>query len=466
MQTPTTLLLTAHILFLTTVLSLLASRRGVMRVAMRCAVVVLAVMPALVVFGCDEAGVEKASEKAPAVGEQESDGPTPADPAAIKNAYQAYVAALDDLSASAITPKQLDEMARSETDEQLDRLAGDDAKLRRLLVAVREAYQQLDAVSLEIEKLKKTRDDLRVSRGDKSPAFQRVTSDLRVAEERFIIASQELHLREQAALNLYGFSTLRMYELEAIPPYRYGMRERRYQQLLKQHPHLAGKITAAYDAMVQYTLLAAEGRKPGWAVLEFRIAASPSDLEELKECFKQLDEQGPEPAEGDKLAWYPVDDVEEYIDDSRMYRAVLSWLDVLPGDEAFEENQQRVLTHFLGRGVIARGYAGRLFVLLHRDEAMAMTREQDWRVRSVALVEDDLNGPAITFELDGKGAKRMSRLSGTNIGKPMAVLIDNNVLTTPSIQTRLSNGVRITGAFTQAEADALKAAFGRAQNKP
>jgi SecD/SecF fusion protein len=50
---------------------------------------------------------------------------------------------------------------------------------------------------------------------------------------------------------------------------------------------------------------------------------------------------------------------------------------------------------------------------------------------------DQFRRPIVRFELDSKGAKRFSALTGANIQKPLAIVLDDRVESAPTIQSRI-----------------------------
>jgi preprotein translocase subunit SecD len=69
----------------------------------------------------------------------------------------------------------------------------------------------------------------------------------------------------------------------------------------------------------------------------------------------------------------------------------------------------------------------------------------------------DENGrPAISFTFNSAGAHRFGRVTQDNIGKPFAIILDNKVLSYPTIQTPILGGQgQITGNFTVQSANEL-----------
>ena len=60
--------------------------------------------------------------------------------------------------------------------------------------------------------------------------------------------------------------------------------------------------------------------------------------------------------------------------------------------------------------------------------------------------------PVVLFTLNREGARIIARLSGANIGKRLAIVLDNRVVSAPTIQSKLSASSRITGIPTMDEA--------------
>ncbi|MSO84113.1 MAG: protein translocase subunit SecD [Acidobacteria bacterium] len=68
---------------------------------------------------------------------------------------------------------------------------------------------------------------------------------------------------------------------------------------------------------------------------------------------------------------------------------------------------------------------------------------------------DENNLPAVSFTFNQDGARRFGQFTEQNIGRSLAVILDNRVFTAPTIQSRIADEGRITGSFTQQEAQDL-----------
>jgi preprotein translocase subunit SecD len=61
----------------------------------------------------------------------------------------------------------------------------------------------------------------------------------------------------------------------------------------------------------------------------------------------------------------------------------------------------------------------------------------------------DINGrPSVNFTLTRDGAARFGRVTGANVGKLLAIVLDNKVYDAPIIQSQISDRGEITGPFT------------------
>jgi preprotein translocase subunit SecD len=65
---------------------------------------------------------------------------------------------------------------------------------------------------------------------------------------------------------------------------------------------------------------------------------------------------------------------------------------------------------------------------------------------------DENNRPAVQFTLNSDGARRFGTFTGTNIGRQLAIVLDNRVYSAPRIDGRIDGDGRISGNFTQQEA--------------
>ncbi len=174
-------------------------------------------------------------------------------------------------------------------------------------------------------------------------------------------------------------------------------------------------------------------------VLEFRMApwiqgyAHASEYQignaEAKEYLAKLQREGPQPGHkrGDPWQWFPVRDKNEKLS-----------------------------------GVVVGDYAGRRFLLLSNNPSDVMLDppgNSQWLLIYARPGTDQLGKPCINFYFESRGAAIFSRLTNAHkankgTGRPgdlMAVLLDDEVYSAPSIQSTISDSGQITGNFTQQE---------------
>ena len=69
---------------------------------------------------------------------------------------------------------------------------------------------------------------------------------------------------------------------------------------------------------------------------------------------------------------------------------------------------------------------------------------------------DQNNRPAVNFRFDPSGARKFGDYTAENIGEPFAIVLDNEVISAPTIQSHIAGGSGIiTGSFTNEESTEL-----------
>ena len=72
----------------------------------------------------------------------------------------------------------------------------------------------------------------------------------------------------------------------------------------------------------------------------------------------------------------------------------------------------------------------------------------------VVMMSD--NGyPAVSFTFNAEGAKKFGQLTGANLNRQLAIVLDNTIQSAPVVQSRITKEGQITGSFTPEEARAL-----------
>ena len=68
---------------------------------------------------------------------------------------------------------------------------------------------------------------------------------------------------------------------------------------------------------------------------------------------------------------------------------------------------------------------------------------------------DRYNQPAVEFSLNAAGAKKFSKVTGENINRRLAIILDNQVMSAPNIKAQISDSGIIEGSFDIQEAEDL-----------
>jgi preprotein translocase subunit SecD len=76
-------------------------------------------------------------------------------------------------------------------------------------------------------------------------------------------------------------------------------------------------------------------------------------------------------------------------------------------------------------------------------------------LRGASPTIDENNRPAVRFLLTGDGARKFGKVTGENINRLLAIILDGRVQSAPRIEGRITDEGRITGSFTSDEVSDL-----------
>jgi preprotein translocase subunit SecD len=76
-------------------------------------------------------------------------------------------------------------------------------------------------------------------------------------------------------------------------------------------------------------------------------------------------------------------------------------------------------------------------------------------LRNARPTLDENNRPAVSFSLNAEGARKFGAFTQANINRQLAIVLDGRIYSAPNIQSRIDSEGRITGTFTQQEAQDL-----------
>lgn len=214
-----------------------------------------------------------------------------------------------------------------------------------------------------------------------------------------------------------------------------------------EFPHLAESIdalVAAHDAYAakRTTLDDPEDLKRllrGAGVLEFHIAVRDSRPEGINpdQLRVQLSEGGPTAAESTVAGWFRINDLKQ-------------WYDTDQDRLALEADP---VTFFRSRDLVAAEWQESIYLLLYTSPSKSLVHspDQQWTMERVSRTADQMGRPAVAFSLDQNGGTQMGRLTGANVQEKMAIVLDGQVYSAPTLQSQISGSGQITGSFSQAE---------------
>ena len=170
----------------------------------------------------------------------------------------------------------------------------------------------------------------------------------------------------------------------------------------------------------------------GAGVLEFRIASTGLNPDESR-LRAELRAGGPKSVKSGEFAWFKINKLESWYESAEE-------LEALNGDAAAYFKTRR--------GLVAEAYDGEIYLLLYTTPTASLVAGVgDWKVAGARPTSDELGRPAIAFNMDESGAQRMRQLTGDNKQRPMAVLLDDEVYTAPTIESEIGKSGQITGNF-------------------
>jgi preprotein translocase subunit SecD len=76
-------------------------------------------------------------------------------------------------------------------------------------------------------------------------------------------------------------------------------------------------------------------------------------------------------------------------------------------------------------------------------------------LRNAKPTLDEYNKPAVSFSLNSDGQKKFGAATSANIGRSLAIVLDNRVMSAPRIDSAIYGDGRIYGSFTQQQASDL-----------
>lgn len=173
----------------------------------------------------------------------------------------------------------------------------------------------------------------------------------------------------------------------------------------------------------------------------------------------------------DSLAYVGLTDDQKRIkfEKENPFTAILSKGVTQDGRIYCSEIDRKAIIDLLARVDVKPIYEGEMSIVFSRpikDEKggnfyevffLNATPELTGKYITDATAENRDGQPKVTMQMDEEGARMWARVTGANVGKQIAVVLDNVVYTAPNVQNKIEGGnSEITGSKDMAEANLLK----------
>ncbi len=175
----------------------------------------------------------------------------------------------------------------------------------------------------------------------------------------------------------------------------------------------------------------------GAGVLNFRIAAQPGELLDEARLRRELKERGRDAVQSTVARWFPIHKVEEWFKTTEQFRNL----------------RDNPAAYFASTyGLVGEERDGVFYVLLKDEPGVRLTQSEGaWALDAAAQSMDQLGRPAVLFRMNERGAVLLGELTERNIGRQMAVVLDDKVYSAPRINSRISDSGIIEGNFNPQE---------------
>jgi SecD/SecF fusion protein len=372
--------------------------------------------------------------------------------------------ALDDLlsqiAATELTESKLDQALRLSDDRwnaSLDKLSGGLDRRRELLVAARAAMIDHSLKTQEYKDAQAGGADATTlaTLVDRAGAAAEAFDKARDLVMKSVLSASEvsniLQLSNEPRFLANERAKTKAERNITIP----GDRDQAIKALREKHPEATDQIDHVLQVFAEYEkegsgVLDAQDlirTVKGAGVLSFRITVDPltaatgntvADEPRLRE---ELRKRGPANVRSTEARWYKVNKIHNWYDSVDQYQYL----------------QQNPEGFFASRGYVGDIYNGEYYLLAWDKRGLRLTQDEgDWSVASAYEDRDHKSGrPAIAFVMDSRGSQLLGELTAepSKTHEKMAVLLDDQVYTAPSLQSSISRSGQITGDFSQEELD-------------
>lgn len=211
-------------------------------------------------------------------------------------------------------------------------------------------------------------------------------------------------------------------DLETVLELNPDRRGQRLKELKEKYGDFSARLTAIDHLMQQYDQFkkvrgniddAAELKRllRGSGVLEFHILVT-ENTSDVQAMVQRLKQKGPAPQANDKMRWYQVDRPEEFKQQHEMLQMYNDKYYVLAYDTSDKS-------------------------MVHRSGGVTWGLQKAYVTR---IEKGFAAQKAVGFQFDSTGAALFADLTRGNVGKPLAIVLDNKVISAPNINEAITGG--------------------------
>jgi SecD/SecF fusion protein len=266
-----------------------------------------------------------------------------------------------------------------------------------------------------------------------------------------LLAARLPEARVQSVLRLPNDSRSTVIDGELIrTPSR---REQQIELLRNEFPHLSGSLESLLKTYGAYEEVRTGLDDPedlkrmlkGAGVLEYQIAVSTTNPQGVNpaDMRAQLQDRGARNTDSSVARWFPINDIKQWADSPEQLVA-------LEANPSAYFGRTRASG---GRDLVADKRDGQIYLLLYTTPEKTMSHDagEEWTMLRTFRQPDQLGRDSVGFKLDANGGRLMSKLTGPNIQQAMAIVLDDQVYSAPTLQSRISDSGTITGSFSNEE---------------
>ncbi len=341
---------------------------------------------------------------------------------------------------------------------EFDKLAAGNDELRAKLSAVETTQRNLEAAQAPYDAALSAYREATDAAGAE-PSEQQAAELAQLEDDVFKLAAQvrtakqavDAALAEVLGENIAGGELQRVLELSTRAPSVNvpAPRAAALAELKQAHPTHDTELDRIAELYASYEQVKGPLDDPedlirllqGAGILEFRIAAAPggTDPVDVEAYVERLEKQGPRAGRDLPWRWFPIQTLDEYVED--------------PADRATLAEQPDQVAPFFADNfrLVARDYGGAIYVLLGNATQTALTGADDWSISSVGRTSDEFGRPAVLFGVNPRGAQLLGNVTGNHVQRQMGIVLDGQLISSPTLQSQLTSGGTITGDFSNAE---------------